>query len=336
MTTNNKGVALIKNNILIVLLLTLIILVGMALFRFERIAEEVANGKPKYHFFVVAQNSVDPFWKEVRRGVEVAARDYHVAVEFTAPRFNNSEEQLRYLDIAVLARVDGIVTHVANEADFNGLIDKAYDQGIPVVTIENDAGGSKRKAFVGTNSFLLGELAGGLMARATNGKGNIAIIVNNDVQTDTTSKNLKISGFLHAVKAYPEMEVVKVYTSMLGIISAEEITQSITGSQPAIDAIYTVDTVDTLGVAQALVDFNQVGNMVLVGYGDTPEILRYIEKGIVYGTVMSNPYLMGYQSIKSLMEIKEKDNVSTFVDTEIKTITAETLDAYRQGKTNGR
>lgn len=40
--------------------------------------------------------------------------------------------------------------------------------------------------------------------------------------------------------------------------------------------------------------------------------------------------LMGYESIRSLVGIKEKNNISTFIDTDIKTITRENLSAYKK------
>lgn len=283
--------------------------------------EQILDKGPKYHFFMVAPNSVDPFWMEVRRGAQDAAKQYRVALEFNAPRFNDTREEIKYLDIAVTSKVDGIVTHVSNDEDFTALIEKAYEKGIPVVTVDNDAKQSRRKSFVGTNSFVLGEEAGKLMVEATGGRANIAVIMSSDVQKDKITQNLKLNGFLNAIKDYPGMKVVKIFASKLGILSAEEITQSIINSSENIDAIYCMDSVDTVGAAQTIVDFNRVGRIKIVGYGDTPDIMRYIDKGIIYGTVMSDPYKMGYESIKTLFEIIEKGNASTFIDTGVKVIT---------------
>lgn len=327
MKTLNKFFLAVKNNIILILII-MIAALGIYLYKLQRTDKPIFIKSPVYHFYMVAQNSVDPFWKEVMLGAMDAAKYYNVAVEFNAPKFNNIQEELQYLDIAILSKVDGIITHVSSDAEFTNLIDEAYKQGIPVITIENDAKDSKRLSYIGTNSFQLGEEAGKLMIKATKGKANIAVIVSNDYQIDTVSQNLKINGFLNAIKDYPDMKVVKVYTSKLGTLSAEEITQSIVSSNQNIDAIYTTDSVDTIGTAQVVVDFNKVGNIEIVGYGDTQDILRYIDKGIIYGTVMSDPYKMGYESVKSMVEIKDKNNVSTFVDTGVNIITKSNLNEY--------
>ncbi len=313
---------------IIPILIVLIAITSIILYFIQKEDTTFFQSKARYHFYFVGQNLVDPFWKEIRLGAENAAKDYNVAVEFNAPRFNNSKEELKYLDIAILSNVDGIITHVSNDSNFTELIDKAYSKGIPVITIENDDKSSNKNTFVGTNSFLLGTEAAKLMIKATDKEANIAIIISNDYEPDTASQNLKISGFLSAIKDQTNMEVVKTFTSKMGILSSEEITQSIINNYPEIDAIFTTNSVDTLGAAQLIVDHNRVGNITLVGYGDTKNILEYIKKGIIYGTVMSDPYKMGYESIKAMMDIKEDNNVSAFIDTGVKIIEKSNLEEY--------
>lgn len=313
----------------IYILIMLILAASLNLYRLESKKVMVHTKKPTYHFFIIGQNSVDPFWKAVKQGVQKASEEYDVVIEFFAPRFNNPKEELKYLDIAILSNVDGIITHSFNTPDFTRLINKAYARGIPVVSIENDAPKSNRKAFVGTNSFLLGKKAGKLMIEATGGRANIGIIVSNDYGLSSVERqNMEINGFLSTIKNYPNMKLVKVYNSKMGILGAEEITQKIIDSEEKIDAIYTTNSIDTLGSAQIIVENNKVGHMVLVGYGDTEKILRYIKNRIIYGTVMSYPYEMGYESVKALVNIKEKNNTSNFIDTGVRVITKKNIVEY--------
>ncbi len=325
-----KRVVYFINRHAILILMVLICLTSGFLFWIQREEASIFISKPRFHFYFIAQNSVDPFWKEVRYGMEAAAKENKVVVEFNAPRFNSPQEELRFLDIAVTSGVDGIITHVSSGSDFTELIDKARGRGIPVVTIENDDKNSDRNSFVGTNSFQLGKAAAELMIRATGGRARIAVIVSNDLEPDSTSQNLKMNGFLSTIKDFPEMKVVKTYTSKMGILSAEEITQTIISGTDNINAIFTTSSVDTIGSAQLIVDRNKVGSIAIVGYGDTEDILRYISKDIIFGTVMSDPYKMGFESLKALIDIKEKNNVSTFIDTGVKVITKSNADEYEK------
>lgn len=311
-----------------------IIITSLVFLGLQRDDIRVLISRPRYHFYFIAQNSVDPFWNEVKKGVEKSADDYDVVVEYIAPRFNNPQEEYEFMDIAITSKVDGIITHVPNGIDFTDIIDRAYDKGIPVITMENDASESKRYAFVGTNSFVLGKEAAKLMIEATGGKANIAIISNSDLDQGSIEHNLKMNGFISTIKDYPDMKILKNYTSKMGILSAEEITQSIIDSKDNINAIFTVSSADTLGSAQLIVDRNRVGSIIMVGYGNTEEIIRYIEKEIIYGTVISDPYKMGYESVKILVDIKDGRSIPTFIDTKVKVITKKNLDFIKEESKN--
>lgn len=81
-------------------------------------------------------------------------------------------------------------------------------------------------------------------------------------------------------------------------------------------------------------DLNKVGQITIIGYDDAPEILRYIEKGVIYGTVVANPYEIGYESIRSLVEIKKNRMTSTYVDTGAKVVTCCNIEEYMQALTD--
>lgn len=313
----------------ILILTLLIIIASVVLFWLQREEIKPYISKPKHHFYFIAQNSVDPFWNEVMQGAQKAAKDYNVVVEFNVPRFNNPQEELEFMDIAITSKVDGIITHVPYGAGFTSAIDKAYSKGIPVITIENDDSESNRYAFVGTNSFVLGKEAAKLLIEATGGKANIAVISNSDLEQDSIEHNLKMNGFISTLKDYPNMKVIKIYTSKMGILSAEEITQKIIDSGDNINAIFAFSSADTLGSAQLIVDRSKVGSIVLVGYGNSEDIVRYIDKEIIYGTVASDPYKMGYESVKALVDVKDGNSVPTFIDTEVKVITKKTLNSLK-------
>jgi len=316
----------------ILILTLLVIIAGAVLFWLQREEIKPYISKPRYHFYFIAQSSVDPFWNEVMLGVQKSAEDNNVVVEYSAPRFNNPEEELQFMDIAVISKVDGIITHVPGGAGFTNAIDKAYADGIPVITVENDDSESKRYAFVGTNSFELGREAARLLVEAANADANIAVILNGDLEQDAIEHNLKMNGFISILKEYPNMRIVRIYISKLGILSAEEITQKIIDSDEGVNAIFTTSSADTLGSAQLIVDRSRVGKILLVGYGNSEEIIRYIDKEIIYGTVASDPYKMGYESIKALVDVKDKKSIPSFVDTQVKVITKRNLKSSKKAE----
>lgn len=296
--------------------------------------ESPAPVEGDWYFSCVLKNETEPFWLELRRGVEQAALDYHVAVSFNAPRFTDAEREAMFLDIAVASRVDGIITHVSDPAVFAPIIDKAVTYGIPVVTVVSDAIDSKRAAFIGANRYQLGFEGGRLVAEATGGTGKVALVLGEyPVEASTEEQDMLVYGFRNALKDMSGLEIAVVTTSNMGILSAEEITSDILLDNPDINMIYCTTAMDTLGVAQVVVDMNKVGLVGIVGYESIEEILRYIDKGVVYGTVASEPYEIGYNSIRSLVEVCTQERTSAFVDTGMQVITKENVAEYLDTET---
>lgn len=286
--------------------------------------------KPIYHFAVIAPSSYDSFWDDVRKGATKAANDFNVAVEFNSPRFTNLEEELRYLNIAIASNVDGIATHVLDENSFTPVINKAVENNIPVVTVESDAKSSKRSAYIGNNNYQVGSVGGKMVADATSGNAKVAIILNGYTPgMGNVSQNLRVIGFKDAVKNY-NIDVEAVRVSEMGIFSAGEITNELITNNPQINTIFCTNPRDTLGATQMVVDLNKVGKITIVGYGNHEEIVRYIEKGVVYGSVASNPADMGYKCIKALVELRKSKRTSIYEDTGVYAVTKANLDSIKK------
>jgi ribose transport system substrate-binding protein len=276
---------------------------------------EIEAGAPSYHFAVIADNEADHARAALRKGCQRAGAEFGAVIEFFGPRFTDNENQLSWLETAVATKVDGIAVQVPDVTLFAPAIERAVARGIPVVTVEDDAKDSRRGSFVGPSSFEIGSRAGALAISATGGKSRIVQIVPEELGTGRgIPLNLKLSGFREALRGAPGMALDSVLYSRLGIFSAEEAAQDIVFNRPAIDLIVCYSASDTIGVAQVLVGYNRVGKVSVIGFGDDPEIERYVEKGVVAGSVVVDAEEIGYRAVSTLVSLAKGQRVSTFVE----------------------
>ncbi|HVI39603.1 MAG TPA: substrate-binding domain-containing protein [Anaerovoracaceae bacterium] len=318
-------IVLVSLCILPILIITLVIYfnINNALHSLDNSAGIVVpNSDPEYHFAMICENMEDPFWLSVKKGVEKAAREFNVAVEFNWPNGVNADEEYKCLDMAIVSKVDGIVTYVWDETETGQLIDKAVGKEIPIVTISTDAKNSKRAAFVGVNTYSAGTEMGRMLEAATGGQGNAVILVSNEETGGAVVQNLMLSGITDALKTSPLLKLQTVEYNYSNFLSLEDTIQNVLMNQPGLDAIICTNEKDTTLVAQRLIDLNRV-NYSIIGYGDTPEILRYIDNGVVFGTVSANHEQMGYDAIKALVDLKKGGRTSAYftVDTHLITKT---------------
>ena len=284
----------------------------------------VPKTDPKYHFAMICENMDDPFWLSVKKGVQKASEEFNVAVEFNWPGSISADEQYKCLDMAIVSNVDGIVTYVWDEEETGLLIDKSVEKEIPIVTIRTDAKDSRRAAFVGLNTYSAGTEIGKMLIEATGGRGEAVALVSQKAPGDTIVQSLMISGITDALKATPDLKLETLEYDYANFLSLEDTIQDLLINQPGLDAIITTSEKDTTLVAQRLIDLNKV-DYSIIGYGDTPEILRYIDNGVIFGTISANHEQMGYDAIKALVDLKESGRTSAYFTVDIQLITKDNV-----------
>ena len=282
---------------------------------------------PKYHFFIILQNSDEPYVKDLEKGLIETANSLNIAIETNYSNgVDDYKDAIKYVNIAIDSKVDGIITHAYNTEEFQKLMDKAKEYKIPVITLDADLSNSKGSAYVGTNGFETGSKAGQLVAEALNGKANVAIIL--ESSEGNSNGNLKLDGFNNRIKNYKDIKVETVEISDNGILGANDVTQEILNNHPNVNAIVCTSSKDAIGAAQLVVDFNRVGDITIIGYDSTPEILSYIQKGVIYGTIVPGAYKIGSDSIRTLVSLKENGRVSAYIHTDSIVITKANLSQY--------
>ena len=276
---------------------------------------------------MIGQVSDEEFSSKVHKGALDAASELGVAVEMSNVRPSRMYSVEELFDMALDAKVDGIAIQVNNGESVMPSFQKAKDLGIPVVIFETDSFSLKNITTIGTNGFQAGFEAGRLAIECSQGSADIAVILNGFSSSDeTVSKNLKISGMLDAFKDYSNMKISVVQRTDGGVFGAEKVAKDILLDYPNVNMIVAFNEMDTLGIIDVIVDANKVGKIDIIGYGALPEIMKYVKRNVVFGTVASDPYRIGYESVKALADICKSGYTSAYFDTGVFSYTKKNMD----------
>jgi len=268
-----------------------------------------------------------PYWNDVEDGMKTANKEFEVNTEFVGPTQIDYQKQIEYIEAAIAAKVDGIITSALNPDVFQPIIDKAVDVGIPVVLIDSDAPKSKRVAYVGTINTIGGFEAGKAMIETTGGKADIGILMG---AADAANMIERVAGFRDAIKNYPEMKIVAVESTDSNSLIANEKAQKMLEDHPEIDALFGASGTDILDITRICKEKGLNNKVKIVSYDDVDETIDLIKKGVVYATVAQNPYKMGYLGVKLLKEIKEGKTPDTqIIDTGVTVVTKENVHSYK-------
>lgn len=251
-------------------------------------------------YYLIAVNMKLPYWQTVAAGFNRAAAEYRVTPEVVGPESYDSEAELAVFQKAVATRPAGILISVSNAAMLQGPITAAVNAGIPVITVDSDAVGSKRLFFIGTNNLEAGRLGGRRVVERLNGKGNVVFFT--IAGQPNTEERLK--GFSDVFSGYPGIKIADVVDIKGNMTKAFDRTRqlaALTGSKK-INAFVCLDSASGNVVAEAL---QRAGakDRVLVAWDVNPETLNAIKAGTIDSTVAQRPFTMGYVGLKELDQV---------------------------------
>ncbi|AZB44608.1 sugar ABC transporter substrate-binding protein [Bacillus sp. FJAT-42376] len=281
------------------------------------VTEAVAGKKearPSYHFVLIPEELDNEYWGLVHEGAQDAAKDHGVFLEYLGPKQANIDEHLKTIDMAIAGQVDGLMTQGIVDQKFTPLLNKAVEKGIPVVTIDTDAPNSEREAYIGTDNYYAGILAGKALIADTKGPQTVGVITG---RFEASNQKLRVQGFLDAIKSEPRIKVAAKKESSITKAGAVKAAYDFFQEYPNLSALYGTSALDGIGIAQVTEYLNK--KIYIIGFDTLPETLKYMEKGTIKATVVQYPYQMGYKGVETLLQLKKGEEPKSIqhTDTEV-------------------
>jgi ribose transport system substrate-binding protein len=223
------------------------------------------------------------------------------------------------LEIARFTGIDGLAVYpYQDDPGLRASLSKIFDSGIPVVQIENRVLNQPGTVFIGTNAFDFGKAIGRLGLGSEETELRIALVYsdkNPGLMADESLIEMGIKSILERRAC-----VLRPFRTSQNPLDAERLMEGLVRDPQGFNLIVFTDTSDTLVAVQAVIDMNLVGSIQIIGFGDDDMIREYVDKGIILGSIVRDPYLMGFNAVMALAEIRKTGNTSAFVDTRISVI----------------
>ncbi|HWT74661.1 MAG TPA: substrate-binding domain-containing protein [Mobilitalea sp.] len=309
----------------------IIILIGMVYYTHTiselGISDPAQEREYGYHYAIISEEADATFWDAIYQGALEKGKEQNAYVEKIGSNLSITYSLEDLMRIAIASKVDGIILEPNGNEDIAGLIDEADQAGIPVVTVLRDVTGSKRISYVGINSYTLGQTyAKEVLDVVKEGKKNVTVLLNEDT-ADTSQKEIytSILGEISGMNITVKSEIINTKSAFS---SEEDIRNLIMDNKNSPDLLVCLTAVDTICAYQAVVDYNKVGNIDIVGYYDSDIILRAIEKNIVHSTLTIDANQMGENCVEALTEYREKNNVSDFYSVDNNVINKDNVSNY--------
>lgn len=254
--------------------------------------------KEVYYLISVSTNL--PYWQTVAAGFNKAAAEYGVTAKVTGPEEYDPQAELAELQKAAAAKPAGILISVSDASVLSAQINSTVNAGIPVITVDSDAVGSRRLFFIGTNNLDAGRLAGHRIVDKLQGTGNVVIY------TLAGQPNIeeRLKGIKDVFADNPNIKVVDIVDIKGNTIKAFDMTQKYmaqTGDKK-VNAFVCLDSASGKIVADAIKRTGAT-DRVLVAWDVNQDTLNAIKDGEIDSTVAQKPFTMGYVGLRALDQV---------------------------------
>ena len=238
------------------------------------------------------------FYTKMADGARQAGQDLGITVDVTSPTTaSNLSEQVSMLESCIAADYDGIATVTWDPSGFNSVIQKAADEGIPVVGFNMDAEDCGTVAFVGQEyedaGYQLGKYMFGEVMKGE-GKYIIASCAPTDTALVAREKGIKA-----AAEEFPGIEYIETIDIGTDLTNAYGVIESAYLAHPEVTAVLGVD-VFSEAIGNFISAYDISDSVKGAGFDLTEGTLKHITNGDMQLTVGQNPYLQGYYSVMEL------------------------------------
>lgn len=276
-----------------------------------------------YTIAVIPKGLGHQFWNTVRAGAEAAGEELGATIVWIGPsRETEVARQIGIVTDMITRGVDAIVMAACDETALIRPIQQAVDAGIPVVTIDSGVNSDLPVSFIATDNIAGAAAAADTLAEMIGGEGAVALLP--FVKGAATSE-LREQGFLEAIAAYPDIELVATLYTQSDVARAMDATNDILASNPNLRGIFAANEPGCLGAMRALQNAGKSGEVILVAFDASEDQITALENDRVQALIVQNPFAMGYLGVETAIAAIHGEEVEARIDTGVTVVTRENL-----------
>lgn len=267
--------------------------------------------------YLITMDQMDQHWQNVNAGCEKAVEEVgNIDYKWLAPDIKDDNKQIESINNAVAGGADVILLAANGPNAVTSALKEATSAGVKIIYVDS-AADYPGEQILATDNEAAGTTAGNEMLAElkANGvtSGSIGII---NVNAATASTVAREAGFRKAFEGSSytilETQYCNGDAAISKDMSANFITQGVVG-------LFGANEGSTVGVGNAI---QEAGNAVVgVGFDKSDMILSLIDKGYILCTMAQNPDVMGYEGVKTAVDVLAGKTISAkYVDTGVSVI----------------
>ncbi len=273
---------------------------------------------------VVPKGTAHVFWQTVHAGAKTAGQEMDATILWQGTQDETQRErQIAIVEDFIIDQVDGIVLAPQDADALVPAINKVDRAGIPLVLFDSGANTDKYVSFVATDNYQGGVRAAEKMGDLLPGGGTVIVIAVNPGSESTTQRE---QGFEDTIKKdYPQIEIVDKQYGYSDREQSRAVTEDLLTKYPDVDGVFGPNESSTFGALLALRAQGYAGKKKFVGFDSSAELNKALENKEIHALVLQDPFKMGYQAVKAVIDHLNGKDVPKRIDTGVRIVTPENM-----------
>lgn len=296
-------------------------------------------GDKNEEYYMVTFLSGLEYWKGCYKGFEEAGKLHGVKTIYTGGLQYDVNQEVTVLEQIIAKKPAGIAVSCINPDALIAPIKHAMSEEIPVVTFDADSPQSGRFSFLATGNVYAGTVAAKTLAEQIGPQNGEVVIITLPAQQNHEER---VNGFKNTLETkYKNLKLVQIGNGKSDQTEAARVLSAFLQAHPNITGVFCTDATSGVGAATAVKEANKVGQVKIVSFDVDRGTLDAIKSGVISASIAQGTYVMGYQSMNFLFELKhelinpvsdwKKKNINPlpyFVDTGVNVVTKENVDSF--------
>ncbi len=287
-----------------------------------------SGGSSNLKIIVVPKTLGSSYWDVVQQGAQCAASKLsNVSIVWDGTTAETDVSgQISLLQNYITQKPNGIIYAATDAKALVQISTTATQQGIPVENI--DSGTNPQPTDVplfATDNTASAAKAADLLGAALNGSGNIAVI---EFVKGSATNDQRVNGFKTELAAkYPNIHIVADQQSNSDVNTALSVTQDILSKYPNLNGIFAANDQSAQGAAGAVKAAGLKGKVKIVGWDASTTTIADLKDGTISDLVLQNPFKMGFDSVKVMVNQLRNNVKATTGDTGVTFISQSNIDS---------
>jgi len=282
---------------------------------------------------VIPRQDSGVYWDEIHAGMLAGKRDLakmkiDVDVFWLPPGgAGTAADQVALVQKVSAARFDALIISPIDVVVLRPVIEAAIRAGLPVLVFDNLLSSPLTLAYVGTNNFEAGQIAGGFLGKQIGEQGSVLVVGDPDASTNVRER---IKGFVDGARIFPNVFC----------LSSGDYADTLPGARPAVagammkkyaSRLNGVLTADPALLPLSLQDLQDAGladsHIFHVVIGSSPDLVDALRDGKIQALIADNPFGIGMQALRSTVDALEGKSIAPRISVSTQIVTADKIDA---------